>query len=89
MLHCIMKFWPSIDWCPLGEGLECLTLISTLADQIQATACMFDKSGRAWVLSSSNLEIIVGDLRVPPRPGGRLAGWPAGRGVSKNNDREA
>ena len=35
--------------------------------------------------SSSNLEIIVADLGVPPR----LAGWPGGRGVSKNNDREA
>ena len=43
---------------------------------------MLDKSCRAWVLSSSNLEIIVADLGVPPWvagwPGGRLAGWPAG-----------
>ena len=74
MLHCMKKFGLLIDWCPLGEGIECLTIILTLADQIQATACMLDKSCRAWVLSSSSLEIIVADLGVPPRTGGRLAG---------------
>ena len=52
MLHCTKKFGPIIDWCPLGEGIECLTVIQTLADQIQATACMLDESCRVWVKKS-------------------------------------
>ena len=75
MLHCMKKFGPSIDWCWLGEGIECLTVIPTLADRIQATASMLDKSCRAWALSSSDLDIIVADLGVPPR----VDGWPGGR----------
>ena len=63
----------------------CLTVIQTLVDRIQATACMLDESCRALVLSSSNLEIIVADLEVPPR----VAGWPARWRVSGNNNREA
>ena len=74
MLHCMKKFGPLIDWYPLGEGIECLTVIPTLADQIQATAGMLDKSCRAWVLSSSNLGIIVADLGVPPGVARRVEG---------------
>ena len=44
---------------------------------------MSDVSCRAWVHSSSDLEIIVADLGVTPR----LVG--GGVGLSKNKDREA
>ena len=82
MLHCVKKFGPTIARCPLGEGIECLTVIQTFTDRIQATACMLDESCTAWVHSSSDLEIIVADLGVPPR----VDGWPGGWRVSENND---
>ena len=79
MLHCMNKCGLLIDLCPLGEGIECLTLVPTLADHIQATTCMLDKSCRAWVLSSSNLEIIVADLGVIPW----VCGWVVGGGFEQ------
>ena len=67
MLHCMKKCGPKIDWCPLGEGIECLTVIQTLADRIQATACMLYESFRAWVkyskegsISKKALGIVLG-----------------------------
>ena len=39
ILHCTKKVGPMIDWCQLGEGIEGLTLIQSLVDRIQATAC--------------------------------------------------
>ena len=62
MIHCMMKFGPLIYLGPIGEWIECLTVMPTLADRIQATAGMFNGSCRVWVQSSSNLETLVADL---------------------------
>ena len=64
--HCMKKFGPLIDWCPLGEEIECLTQIPKLAVRIQATACMLNESFRVLVLSSSNLEINGAHMGVTP-----------------------